>query len=40
MFAYFDGLNRFYVREEEARLARRFQLPPGIFDDIAYEPPA
>ena len=40
VFAYFDGLNRFYVREEEAGLARRFQLPPGIFDDIAYEAPA
>ena len=37
LFAYFDGLNRFYVREEEAVLARRFQLPPGVFDDIAYE---
>ena len=37
VFAYFDGLNRFYVREEEAVLARRFQLPPGVFDDIAYE---
>ena len=37
VFAYFDGLNRFYVRAEEAGLARRFQLPPGVFDDIAYE---
>ena len=39
VFAYFDGLNRFYVREEEAGLTRRFQLPPGVFDDIAYEQP-
>jgi FkbM family methyltransferase len=37
VFAYFDGLNRFYVREEDAALAGRFQLPPGIFDDIRYE---
>jgi hypothetical protein len=37
VFACFDSLNRFYVREEEAPLARRFQLPPGVFDDIEYE---
>jgi FkbM family methyltransferase len=37
VFAYFDGLNRFYVREEDAALAGRFQLPPGVFDDIRYE---
>jgi FkbM family methyltransferase len=37
VFAYFDGLTRFYVREEEAALARRFQLPPGVFDDIEYD---
>jgi len=30
-FAYFDGLNRFYVREESAELAQRFQ-PPCVFD--------
>lgn len=37
IFAYFDGLNRFYVREEDAHLAGRFQLPPGVFDEIRYE---
>jgi FkbM family methyltransferase len=37
VFAHFDGLNRFYVREEEAALAGRLRLPPGVFDDIAYE---
>ena len=37
VFAYFDGLNRFYVREKDSALAGRFQLPPGVFDDIRYE---
>ena len=37
VFAYFDGLNRFYVRQEDAGLAGRFQLPPGVFDEIRYE---
>lgn len=30
-FAYFDGLNRFYVRKESAELAERFY-PPCVFD--------
>lgn len=30
-FAYFDGLNRFYVREESAGLIDRFH-PPCVFD--------
>jgi len=30
-FAYFDGLNRFYVREESRELADRFH-PPCVFD--------
>jgi FkbM family methyltransferase len=34
VFAHFDGLNRFYVRNEEQRLAARLRLPPGVFDDI------
>jgi FkbM family methyltransferase len=33
LFVYFDGLNRFYVREEDRHLARHFELPPNIFDD-------
>jgi hypothetical protein len=32
-FVYFDGLNRFYVAEEKAELAMRFESPPNIFDD-------
>jgi hypothetical protein len=39
VFAYFDGLNRVYVREEETALTKRFQLPPGVFDDIMYGEP-
>jgi Methyltransferase FkbM domain len=32
-FVYFDGLNRFYVRGEDAgRLRRQFELPPNVFD--------
>lgn len=37
VFAYFDGLNRAYVSEEDAALAGRFQPPPAVFDDIRYE---
>jgi FkbM family methyltransferase len=33
-FVYFDGLNRFYVREENAGLAERFATPPNLFDDF------
>ena len=32
VFAHFDGLNRFYLREEDSELAARLKLPPGIFD--------
>ncbi len=31
-FVYFDGLNRFYVRGEDADLARFFTTPPNVFD--------
>lgn len=34
VFARFDGLNRFYVRREDRKLAPRLALPPGIFDGI------
>jgi hypothetical protein len=34
VFGYFDGLNRFYVREEDRHLLERFRLPPGVFDEI------
>jgi FkbM family methyltransferase len=32
LFAWFDGLNRFYVRGEEAELLRHFSVPPNVFD--------
>ena len=32
LFAYFDGLNRFYVRSEDAPLLERFAAPPNVFD--------
>jgi FkbM family methyltransferase len=32
-FAYFDGLNRFYVAAEHADLVERFSSPPNPFDD-------
>lgn len=35
-FAYYDGLSRFYVREEEAALAQRLRLPPGVYDRFEY----
>ncbi len=34
LFAYFDGLNRFYVAEEHAELLEAFQYPPCVFDDF------
>jgi FkbM family methyltransferase len=32
-FAFFDGLNRFYVRRESAELLEQFQVPVNVFDD-------
>jgi FkbM family methyltransferase len=29
---WFDGLNSFYLREEDLRLRNAFQLPPNVFD--------
>ena len=34
VFAHFDGLNRFYLREEDAHLASRLRLPPTVFDEM------
>jgi FkbM family methyltransferase len=34
LFAYFDGLSRFYVREEDCGIMSRLTLPPGVFDRI------
>jgi FkbM family methyltransferase len=33
-FAWFDALNRFYVREEDAHLVEHLALPPNVFDDF------
>lgn len=33
-FAYFDGLNRYYVANEQILLAESFRTPPNIFDDV------
>lgn len=33
-FAYFDGLNRFYVANEHEELADAFCVPPNVFDEI------
>lgn len=33
-FAYFDGLNRYYVRDEDEALLTHFQTPPNYFDDF------
>ena len=35
-FAHFDGISRYYVRNEDAHLISRFKLPPGYFDDIHF----
>ena len=31
-FVYFDGLNRFYLRDEDRGLAEHFATPPNLFD--------
>jgi FkbM family methyltransferase len=33
LFAYFDGLNRYYVRKEDAHRLDAFALPPCLFDN-------
>lgn len=35
VFAYFDGLNRFYVRQESRELLPAFALPPNVFDGFS-----
>lgn len=32
-FAWFDGLNRYYVAEEHSELAQHFGIQPNVFDD-------
>lgn len=36
-FAYFDGLNRFYVAREHADLAAKLAVPPNVFDDFVQD---
>jgi FkbM family methyltransferase len=38
-FAYFDGLNRFYVAEERSELLEAFGHPPCVFDDFTLAGP-
>lgn len=33
-FAYFDGLNRFYVASEHSALMPSLQVPPNVFDNV------
>jgi len=33
-FAHFNGVNRFYVRSEDAQLAQALQTPPNVLDDF------
>ena len=33
-YAWFDGLNRYYVADEHAELAAGLRLPPNVFDDF------
>jgi FkbM family methyltransferase len=35
VFAWFDGLNRFYVRDEDRALLAHFQTPVGVFDGFS-----
>ena len=37
-FAYFDGLNCFYVADEVAALKERMAMPPNVFDDFVRFP--
>lgn len=34
LFAYFDGLNRYYVADEHRELLDAFRAPPNVFDDF------
>jgi FkbM family methyltransferase len=35
-FAHFDGISRFYVRNESSELVPRLGVPPGVFDGIVF----
>jgi FkbM family methyltransferase len=34
VFAWYDGLNRFYLRHEDAHLVPRLSIPPGVYDQL------
>jgi len=34
IFVWFDGINRYYLRNESADLKRHFLVPPSVFDDF------
>jgi FkbM family methyltransferase len=36
IFAWYDGLNRFYLRREDAHLAPRLSIPPGVYDQLQF----
>jgi FkbM family methyltransferase len=35
-FAYYDGLNRFYVSDQHADLTQKLAVPPNVFDQFAF----
>ncbi|MEJ8811733.1 FkbM family methyltransferase [Variovorax ureilyticus] len=37
-FAYADGLNRYYVAQEQAQLRNAFRYPPNVFDNFVVAP--
>jgi len=37
LFAYFDGLNRYYLRDEDGWRKDYFQLPPCVFDNFVFD---
>jgi FkbM family methyltransferase len=37
LFAHFDGLNRFYLRQDVAHLKSRLAVPPGVFDFVVHD---
>ncbi len=38
LHAWYDGLNRYYVRRESEALLKHFQLPPNVFDGVVKFP--
>jgi FkbM family methyltransferase len=38
LFVWFDGLNRYYVREEDRWRRKCFKVPPNVFDSVRFTP--